>query len=98
MTKSIMQDKKECYECRRIFDISKQSNLECHHVIGGYGKRNLSEKYGLKVYLCRYHHTGNGGVHKDKEFTQRLHIKAQEAFEKNYPDLDFLKIFGKRYY
>lgn len=95
--KSIMQEEKECYECKRLFGISKQSNLECHHVINGYGRRPLSEKYGLKVYLCRYHHTGKGGVHLNREFELRLKREAQDIFDKQYPELNFMEVFGKRW-
>ena len=31
---------------------------EEHHVVFGAGQRQLSEEYGLKVYLCREHHRG----------------------------------------
>lgn len=96
--KSIMQDKKECYECRRLFGISKQSNLQLHHIFPGHGFRSLSDKYGLTVYLCFYHHQGRGGVHNDASFMRRLGSAAQKAFEKHYPHLNFLEIFGRKYY
>ena len=56
MSKSIIQKKKECIICNSL-------NAEEHHVFFGTANRKLSEKYGLKVYLCAEHHRGTRGVH-----------------------------------
>lgn len=56
MSKSIIQKKKECIICNSL-------NVEEHHVFFGTANRKLSEKYGLKVYLCAEHHRGTRGVH-----------------------------------
>ena len=65
--KSIMQKNKECYMCRELYDISMQVGLECHHIFGG-ANRNISEKQGLKVWLCQVHHnTSPLGVHFNYE-------------------------------
>ena len=64
----------------------------------GRGIRKLSEKYGLKVYLCIPHHLYDGGeeaVHRNDEVRRMLDKEAQKAFEKNWPDKDFRQIFGK---
>ena len=38
---------------------------------------------------------------KEKDFDKELNMKwkkiGQECFEKKYPDLDFMSIFGKNY-
>lgn len=90
--KSIIQKDKECYVCGVTFPIHE------HHIFGG-NKRKLSEKYGIKVFLCWNHHEGTYGVHgrDGKELAEKLHKLGQEAFEEAYPDLDFLEIFGKNY-
>lgn len=101
--KSIMHDKKDrtCYLCMMLHgDNSRKEILQEHHVIYGNGRRKLSEKYGLKVYLCLYHHTygsSEEAVHSNAEVSEILKKKAQEAFEEKYPDLSFLEIFGKSY-
>ncbi len=99
--KSIM-DKKDgtCYLCRMLYGDYTQKMVQEHHVFFGTAKRKLSEKYGLKVYLCLYHHTGdiNGSqeaVHRNKEMADLLHAEGQKAFMKVYPEKDFLQIFGK---
>jgi hypothetical protein len=47
--KSIMQrDIEHCYICGG-------RATEEHHCIYGTANRKLSEKYGLKVYMCPYH-------------------------------------------
>lgn len=58
--KSIIQSKKECFECMSY------SNLEIHHIFFGSANRKLSEQDGLKVWLCPYHHRGTKGVHRQR--------------------------------
>lgn len=123
MSKSILQDKKEgrCYICehrqqaphqRMVTDIFGNFKLymEEHHVFGGVN-RKASEKYGLKVYLCKYHHTGdiNGSsqaVHENRETDLWLKKRAQYAWERKYAkhlheseeaNEEFREIFGKNY-
>lgn len=55
--KSIISNKKECFICQ------SQINLEEHHIFFGNANRRLSEKDGLKVWLCVEHHRGTNGVH-----------------------------------
>ena len=87
---SILQKEKVCFVCKTPLD------LECHHVFGG-PRRKLSERYGLKLWLCHEHHTGSQGVHFNREFMEELHDYAQRAFEAEYGEEEFLKIFGKNY-
>ena len=47
---SIMQEEGICYLCGSS-GIDDMCGLEQHHVFGG-PNRKLSERYGLKVYLC----------------------------------------------
>lgn len=68
-----------------------------HHIFGA-ANRDLSDKYGLIVPLCVFHHTESAqAVHYNKEFMDMLHECGQIAFEKEYPELDFIKIFGRNY-
>lgn len=89
--KSILQNEKECYICKtRIW-------LERHHIFGG-SNRKWSEKYGLTVYLCHNHHNEPPeGVHFSKRNGTALKQIGQTAFEACYPELDFVKIFGRNY-
>lgn len=52
MAKSILQKDKECYLCRRFYNLRTVRGLEEHHILFGRGRRELSEQYGLKVWLC----------------------------------------------
>lgn len=99
--KSIMHQKDgTCYLCMKLqADYSPKQTQE-HHAIHGAGRRKLSEKYGLKVYLCLRHHTADGGpeaVHKNAEIDLLVKAEAQKAFEKRWPALNFREIFGKNY-
>lgn len=101
MSKSIMHSKQDgtCYLCMRLHDdYSRKSVLQEHHVIFGRGLKKLSEHYGLKVYLCFQHHTYDGGpeaVHRNDKIRRYLDEEAQRAFEKTYPHLVFVDVFGK---
>lgn len=98
--KSIIQKKKEyCYICNMIGQKAHRSSLEEHHIFGG-PNRKVSEKYGLKVYLCPEHHQfGKDAVHKNPNtgFDYTLKQIGQQKFDEAYPYLDFIKIFGKKY-
>lgn len=99
--KSIMQNKEagQCYLCRLLDrDYGIKRIKQEHHVMGGTANRKLSEKYGLKVYLCPEHHLyGPKAVHNNAAVAEILHKEAQKAFKRAYPDLDFRGIFGKNY-
>ena len=88
MAKSIMQRKKVCW-----FSGSERY-LEEHHIFGGHGKRDLSEQYGLKVYLRKDWHDK---VHSDRETAMKLKRAGQRAFEKTHTREEFMQIFGKNY-
>lgn len=90
--KSIIQENKECWVCGTTQDIHE------HHILYGTANRRLSEKYGLKVWLCGKHHNlSNEGVHFNKELDRRLKVLAQKRFEEEYPNESFLRIFGRNY-
>lgn len=98
--KSIMHDKREgtCYLCKLLYGDDSHKLTQEHHAIFGRGKRKLSERYGLKVYLCIYHHTeGKEAVHKNKKNALLVKQEAQKAFIEHFPELDFTGIFGKNY-
>ncbi len=92
MAKSIVQNKRECLICGTIYD------LELHHIIYGSANRKLSDQYGLVCYLCRRHHTGDAGVHFNKNMDDKLKKYAQEKFEEVYGESkNFVEIFGRNY-
>jgi hypothetical protein len=89
---SIIQSKKECFVCGTTY------NLHSHHCIYGTSNRKQSEKYGLKVWLCQEHHTGNTGVHRNKELDMHLKKLSQAHFEKVHGNRrDFMNAFGRNY-
>lgn len=88
--KSVIQRSRRCFECGRT-DI-----LECHHVFYGTAYRRLSEKYGLKVWLCPEHHRGKNGVHgRNKALRLRLMRYAQRRFEETHTREEFMRLFGR---
>lgn len=91
MSESILQKNKECFVCHSTVC------LESHHCFYGTANRRLSEEFGLKVWLCREHHTGNQGVHFNKDFDTELKQYAQTVFEEQYGRHTFIERFGKNY-
>lgn len=90
--KSIIQDEKECFICHTTI------GLHDHHIFYGNANRKLSEKYGLKCWLCGYHHNlSKWSVHYNSDLDLTLKRKAQKIFEETHSRNEFLKIFGKNY-
>lgn len=95
---SILQTERKCFICGR------QGELDSHHAISGVANRKNSEKYGLKIWLCRSCHSG---IHdKGKVFIDNWHyitendIKAiaQAKWEETYGSRDdFRRVFGKSF-
>lgn len=79
-------------------DDSYKDILHEHHVIFGWANRRLSERYGLKVYLCLQHHEiGPEAIHHNDEISDMVQAYAQRAFEKKWPEKNFREIFGRNY-
>lgn len=92
--KSILQTEQECYFCGTV------NWLESHHVFNGNPNRALSEKYGLKVWLCHAHHNEPpNGVHHNASTNNWLKATVQRKAMDYYKwDVDtFRRIFGKNY-
>lgn len=93
MSKSIMQDRRECYLT------SFTERLAKHHVYGG-GRRQLSEKLGCWVYLrADWHNMADYGVHgkNGHELDLRLKRECQQRFEELYGHEKFMEVFKKNY-
>ncbi len=89
MSKSIMQDKEECYIS------GSRINLDKHHCIHGGANRKLADKYGLWVWL---RHDIHMQLHdRDKELDRQLEQDAQRAFEKKYSHEMWMALFLKNY-
>lgn len=94
MSKSILQDKKECLICKAT------QNLHTHHVFGGTGKRAISDREKLVVFLCPYHHNAsNHGVHLNRELDLKIKRWSEKMWlEKNNKTIDdFISLFGKSF-
>ena len=91
---SIVQTEKECY-------ISQSTTrLHKHHVYGGYGVRNLSEKYGLWIWLrADWHIQTPYAIHNNKPLRERIQREVQEIAMKHYGWSvdDFRQIFGRSF-
>lgn len=91
---SIIQKDKYCYVC------GATHNIMAHHIFYGTAKRQLSDKYGLIIYLCGKHHNlTNEGIHFNKELDNKVKAMAQfRAMDYyNWSIDEWMKIFRRNY-
>ena len=80
-----------------LADRSCQGGLETHHILFG-TDRKKADKYNLTAPLCSWHHKyAPNAPHVNGESANLLKAYAQKAFEKHYPHLDWLRVFGRNY-
>lgn len=100
MKSIIQEDREHCFICGRNAH-ADFFGLEEHHVFEGYGMRELSEEYGLKVYICgdRCHRNGKDSVHKNAKVARALKKVVQKRAMQHYgwSVQDFIRIFRKNY-
>lgn len=68
-------------------------------VFGG-ANRKKSERDGLTVYLCKYHHNlAPEGVHHNRKNMDALRAKGQQVWQDHYGKTidDFIKEYGRNY-
>lgn len=88
---SILQREKECYVT------GDTNNLHCHHIYQG-SNRQISEKYGFKVWLrADWHNMSDYGVHFNKELDLHLKQRCQKEYEKTHTREEFIKLIGKNF-
>jgi len=81
----------------RCFFCGKTVELERHHIYPG-ANRKWSEKFGLWVWSCNYHHTDpKEGVQYNRKKADNLKRLGQIAFEARHTHDEFMEIFGKNY-
>lgn len=98
-TASVLQaDRSYCFLCGSR-DKGGLDGLEEHHIFEGNGKRPVSERHGLKVYLCgcTCHREGKNSAHKNIEVRRKLQRFAQRKFEETHSREFFISEFGKSY-
>ena len=85
--RSIVSDEQCCYICKTT------QNLQVHHLIPGYGRRQLSDVFGLTVCLCAKCHQR---VHLNHGSELRLRQIGQAAWEEKYGTREeFIGVFGR---
>ena len=97
MSKSIISNEHHCFICGFPY-------VHKHHIYPGIGRRELSEHFGLWVYLCPRHHNQAGsyvavhsGMPDGKEIDRKLRVLGQQKFEETHTRDEFRQLFGKSY-
>lgn len=81
---------KRCYLCGCLA-------TDRHHLLNGLAYRSKADDYGLVVWLCRKCHNEVHFGPRSRELSDMLRKEAQLKFEREHPDLDFLKVFRINY-
>jgi len=91
MAKSILQNSKRCYVCGSTM-------VHKHHVFNG-ANRTKSEKEGLYIYLCPFHHNTGGQecIHENQVFDLSVKQFAQKKYEELNGHDKFMYLFRKNY-
>lgn len=87
--RSILQEGKDCLICGSPY-------TESHHVFFG-PNRKVSERLGLKVYLCPKHHRGDYSPHQDRELDLTLKKLAQRRYLETHTMREWMQEIGKNY-
>lgn len=96
--KSYMQKEKECYLCRKLYDLETTQGLHLHHIYEGIANRSRSDEMGAVVWLCGYHHNlSNFGIHFNKERDLELKREAQMKYEETHSREEFMALIGRNY-
>lgn len=81
MAKSILQTERYCYLCRAWYGLRTVRGLEEHHIFPA-ARRGMSERLGLKVWLCHAHHNAPPlGVHYNARAMRWLQNEARRAYD-----------------
>lgn len=106
MESILTTEKGICYLCQR------HTNTELHHIYFGHGKRKISDRLGLTVYLCHECHQGTYGVHGshghevDMDLKQIAQFHWEQKYIKEYPYInhadmaareEWIRKIGKNY-
>ena len=84
---SLIQDEKECFICGSPY-------VEKHHIYKGHKCRQIADKEGMWVWLCREHHDL---IHQDRKLDLAFMRLGQELFEETHTRTEFREKFNKSY-
>ena len=90
MRYSLLQKHRECLICKTPLGLHE------HHVFDGRNRQN-SDKWGMTVWLCQRHHTGEEGIHLNEKQSFKLKAAAQRVFERKYGHDKFMEVFRRNY-
>lgn len=85
--KSILQEGTSCYKCGNPI-------TDLHHIRVGNCSKKKAEKWGMVVYICRYHHRW---LHDHPTEKEKIQKEAQRKFEDKYSHEQFMEVFHKNY-
>lgn len=86
----MFRSEESCYFCHTTL------NLHLHHIYFG-PNRKISDKNGFVTYLCQEHHTGQNGVHHNRDLDLELKRECEEWYLKNHTLEEFIRLIGRNY-
>ena len=98
-SRSILQDEKECYVCRKKMNTSVRGGLQIHHIYAGKNRR-ISDHNGFWIWILPYWHNGcNDAVHCKNGSALDLELKqdCQRKYEETHTREEFIQLIGRSY-
>jgi hypothetical protein len=92
--KHVSFSKGECFRCKKC---PPEVITTWHEPLMGRKYKRLSEKYGLRVPLCFPGCHEYAQEEPSQEYNRYLQKLMQRKFEREYPHLSFMSIFGRNY-
>lgn len=81
-----------------LYSTKREIGLDRHEVFYGNGKREISIREGMVIFLTpKKHNMSDEGIHFNREFDLKVKRIAQRKYEETHTREEFIQIFGKSY-
>lgn len=81
-----------------LYSIKREIGLDRHEVFYGNGKREISIREGMVIFLTpKKHNMSDNGIHFNREFDLEVKRIAQRKYEETHTREEFIRTFGKSY-
>lgn len=86
------------WNCGKACVYCGSPNTHIHHIFFGAANRKKADSWGYVIPLCREHHLGANGIHRNRGMDLRWKELAQRHYEEHHGSrANFIKEFGRSY-
>ena len=83
----------ECFLCAKLKGDTSEKPCDKHHIYEG-KNRQVSERNGFYIYVCRKHHNM---IHDHPKEFLWIKQKTQREYERDHTRKEFMKLIGRNY-